>query len=113
MLIMLNLNWSIVLCVLCQEEEQPKQKRSASAESEYSGMGDHPAAATSTLKALCKQKHTGSLQNVPRTRFSACTGRESPESSRSHDAGFAAVFVERERGDAAAQEGKVEMAGLE
>lgn len=109
---MINLNWSIFLCILCQEEEQPKQKRSSSAESEYSRISDPRAAATSTLKALCKQKHTDSLQSFSRARFSPCTGQESPQSSRSQATSFAAtqlVSVEQEHGGADAQKGKLEM----
>lgn len=62
-------------------------------------MGDHPAASTSALKALCKQKHTHSLLNLSHTHFS-------PDPDSLQDASFAAtrvVFVEREHAGAGAQ----------
>lgn len=82
------------LLYLCQEEDQPKEKRPSSAESE------HPqTASTSTLKAVCKQKHTESLQSISRTHLSPCTGR----GSGTRFATTQVAFVDR---DAGAQKGK-------
>lgn len=68
----------LVRCVSLCQEDQPKEKRISS---DSSGINDHQADATSTLKAPCKQKHSESLRNVSRTHFPPCTGQESPPSS--------------------------------
>lgn len=94
---MLHMPKLVHLLYLCQEENQPKEKRPSSAESK-----DHQTAATSTLKALCKQKHTESLQNISRTHLSPCTGQGSPRSSTS----FATTQVVFADQDAGAQKGK-------
>lgn len=89
----------LVRCVSLCQEDQPKEKRISS---DSSGINDHQADATSTLKAPCKQKHAESLRNVSRTHFSPCTGQESPPSSTS-SAATRVVLVDQERRGAGAE----------
>lgn len=93
-----------------QEKEDRKEWKFSPAQFDCSQFYDDQAASTSSEKALCGQKHTGSFQNVSHMARSLCPSQGSPHCSRCQDAGIASsqpsVILDQDHCVADAEKGK-------